>query len=116
MQPNQNLGTFNGIGWLGNITSFTSSFDLFERMLSNIIGVLTIIAGLWFIFMLFSGAISWLGAGNDKQAVQSAQKKITNAAIGLLIVVLAYTLIGIIGTFLGLPILSPALFLFNLYP
>ena len=101
-----NLGLINGIGPLGN-TSVGANFTItFARVVSQTIGVMTIFAGLWFIAQLFQGAYSWISAGGDKQAVENAKKRLTNAIIGLGIVVAAYGLIGIVGAFLGLDILN----------
>lgn len=98
-----------GIGPLGSRTTSTTAFatsTAFTKIISITIGVLTISAGLWFIVQVFTGAIAWLGSGGDKQGVQGAQKKITNAIIGLAVIVLSYALISIVGTVLGLNILD----------
>ena len=68
---------------------------------------MTIAAGIWFMFQFIAGGLSWLTAGGDKAGVQTAQKRITNAVIGLTVVVAAYALIWIIGELLGFDILHP---------
>ncbi len=120
------IGTFNGIGPLGRTCQIhpvtgacvtASPFkETFANILSQIIGVMTAIAALWFIFTLFTGAISWISAGSDKQALDNAKKKITNGIIGLFIVIAAYALIGIIGYFLGIDILNVVDLLNKLQP
>jgi hypothetical protein len=102
------IGTFEGIGPLGKIgNSGSVVFGQFDNIVSTIVGVLTVSAGLWFIFQLLGGALQWLGSGGDKQAVQNAQKRIVSALTGLLIVVLSYALIAVISRIFGLYILSP---------
>lgn len=100
---------FQGIGPLGGETS-PGVYEVFSQMtasakfelaLSLSIGVMTVVAGIWFMFQIFSGAIEWLTSAGEKQAVQSAQKKITNAIVGLLIVVASYGLIISIGYMVG---------------
>lgn len=106
------LGNIDGIGPLGNeaIKNIDTALDYFNRTLSNIIGLLTVIAGLFFIFLFLSGAISWLTSGGEKAAVENAQKRITTGIIGLIIVVSSIFIIDLIGTLLGLDILSPGNF------
>lgn len=106
--PGTFLGTwFSGIGPLGNSALFGCNFDdVFVSTMSNIIGLMTAIGGLWFIFTLFTGALAWIGAGSDKQALDNAKKKITNGLIGLLVVVISYALIGVVGFFIGFDILN----------
>lgn len=110
------LGTLEGLGPLGkfNITK-EMAVELFNTVLSNIIGVMTVVAGLWFIFQFIIGAFGWLTAGADKAAVENAQKRITNSLIGLAIVVAAIFLIDLLGTLMGLKILQPGTFILNIW-
>lgn len=110
------LPRLEGIGPLGtgfDITTPTGSLALFETIVSIALGVITIVAGLWFIMQIFSGALQWLGSGGEKQALQNAQKHITNAILGLFIVVISYTLIALVGKVFGLDILGPASIITN---
>ena len=105
----QALGTFEGLGPLGQLAGNSGQqvFGQFENTISLTLAVLTISAGLWFIFQIFGGTLQWLGSGGEKQALQNAQKRIVNAIVGIFLVVMAYTLIAIISSFLGIYILSP---------
>lgn len=124
------LGPLNGLGPLGNTTSAAStctkwitdptthpptiscaswsnsSVLQFVDVISKIIGVLTVAGAIWFIFQLFTGAIGWISAGSDKQALDNAKKRLTNAVIGLLIVIISYALIAAVGMFLGIDIIN----------
>ena len=113
-----NIGRIGGIGKLGDSLNETPStiFTRIARFFSNIIGLLTLAAGLWFIIQIFIAGYNWISAGGDKQQLQLAQKKITNSIMGLFIVVAAYTFIGIIGLFLGLNILNIEIILALLKP
>ena len=102
---------FKGIGPLGKPLEGiwdpnTNSILRFTDTISKVIGVLTVSAGLWFIVQMFTGAIQWLSSAGEKQALENAKKKITNAILGLLVVVMSYTLIGIVGTFMGFDLLN----------
>ena len=111
------LGRIGGIGPLGESALADSPlgvYDQFGRMISSIIGLLTIIAGIWFLIQMLLGGYMWISSGGDKQSVQNAQKKIWNAVLGLLIVIISYAITGIIGIFLGFDILNPANLLYSL--
>jgi hypothetical protein len=106
------LGFFQGLGFLGGddgadgnfLVNPANAFGTFTQVLSTIIGVITIIGIIWFIFVLFTGAISWLASGGDKTKVQNAQKQITNGLIGLIILFSAIFIVRLIGELFGISI------------
>lgn len=79
-----------------------------ERMLSLAVGMLTLVSGLAFLIYFFIGTLSWTLAGSDEGKVEKAKKQMTNGAIGLIIVVMAYTIIAVLGNLVGLKLLNPA--------
>lgn len=83
-------------------------------VVSSMIGFLTIIAALWFGFQIIMAGFAWISAGGDKTKTEEAQKKITNSLIGIIVVVSAWILLGIIGKIMGLEILNPGEALLNL--
>lgn len=86
-------------------------------LLTNILTFLTIVAGLAFTTYFVIGGITWITAGGDKDKVDRAKKYMTNGAIGLIIIVASYAIVGIVSLVLGLDILNPALLLTTLgYP
>jgi FtsH-binding integral membrane protein len=97
------FGQLKGIGPLGfEKTSPSSAVSVFSNFISGLIGVLTIIAVIWAIFTIITGAISIISSGGDKQALESARKKITTGIIGLIIVIVALLIVEVIGYVLGL--------------
>lgn len=108
---NTPLGTFQGLGGLGTglagdatgVNAFTKFTDVFSKAF----GVLTVSAGIWFIIQILAGAFQWLASGGEKQALQNAQKRLTNAILGLFVVIFAYALISIVGLIFGFSVLSP---------
>lgn len=112
----QDLGSLEGTGALSVFTRDAGgAMSLFNKVISNIIAVLTIVAGLWFIFQFILGAFGWLTAGGDKAAMENARKKITNAIVGLVIVVTAIFIIDLLGKLLGLDILNPGVAILNIW-
>ncbi len=104
-----NLGTLEGLGSLGkSITDEKIAFEKFTTVFSTGITILTVSGGIWFIIQIFAGAFQWLASGGEKQALQNAQKRISNAILGLFVIVFSYALISIVGRIFGIDILSPA--------
>ena len=60
-----------------------SVLSTLEVWVSDIIGVITILASLFFIVYAFIAAFNWITAGGEKSKIENAQKKITNSIIGL---------------------------------
>lgn len=116
----KSIGTFEGIGPLGtglkNLTAPDSAISKFIDVISKAIGVLTVSAGIWFLFQIMAGSFQWLASGGEKQAVQNAQKRITNAVMGLFVVVISYALISLIGLFFGIDMLNIKQTIINLGP
>lgn len=105
----QNLGTIGG----GTGLPLTGGEPIaaITKAVSSIIGFLTICAGLWFMFQLIIGGIQWLSAGGDKNNLSAARDRLTNAFIGLVIVVAGVSIIALLGQFFGFDILNPGKYL-----
>lgn len=99
------FGPLRGFGKLGLETDTTGggALGIFGGFISSTIGLMTIIAIIWFIFVLITGAMSIIGAGGDKNALESAKKKITTGIIGLVVTIAAIFVIDIIGKLIGIP-------------
>jgi len=114
------LGILEGLEPLGVFDDMTLTIEealgRFNQVIENIVGILTVIAGIWFIFQFIIGGIVWLTAGNDKAKVESARAKITQGIIGLGVVIAAVFIIDLIGTLLGLEILRPGKFVIEMWP
>jgi predicted metal-binding membrane protein len=98
------LGNITGEGPLG--TSVQNAPTTLNNVLSIVVGTLTIVAGVWFMFQIITGAITWIGAGGDKVAMENARKRIMNGFVGLVIVISAVFILDLVGTLLGLPFLA----------
>lgn len=103
-EPEEGFGPW---GNLGRFMTVNKAAQAFASILSKIIGLMTVIAGIWFFFMVIIGAYGYLSAGGDPKKIETATKKITSALTGLIVIVLAYALISLIGRMLGLDILNP---------
>lgn len=74
---------------------------LFAKFVSGIIGLLLIGATIWSFFQLILGGFDWISSGGDKGKLEAAQKRITNAIIGLIFVFASWAIFLFILRFLG---------------
>lgn len=75
--------------------------------ITNLLKAAILVAGLASFAFLIFGGVRWLTSGGDPKAVEEAQRTITNAIIGLTIIVAAWLLARIIETIFGISILKP---------
>lgn len=78
----------------------------FGIIINNIFTIVFIIAALAVLFMLILGAFQWITSGGDKEAVGKARSRITHALIGLAVLALAFFIIQIVGSILGVPVVE----------
>lgn len=72
-----------------------------NKLLTNMIGLFYTVAIVVLIFMILWGAWDWLTSEGDKEKIQSAQRKLVNAFIGILLFAAAFAVIQVLGTFTG---------------
>lgn len=108
----------DGLGPLCTPTGALGSLQAITRVISSIIGVITAVAGIWFFLNFIIAGVQWIGAGGDKHTLEEAQKRITNAFIGLIIVVAGWSILALAGKFLGYDILisDPQRMIQQLFP
>lgn len=95
-----------GPGPLGSPGGFGDAVNKFTSVISKVIGLLTVAAIVFFVFQFLMGAISWIGAGGDKQKIEQAQKRMTGGLVGLVIVFFALILASVVGLIFGIDILN----------
>ncbi len=73
------------------------------RLIAFGVRMVTIGAGLVLLIYLLWGAMDWIMSGGDKEKLSNAQKKLTNAIIGIILVFVFIGLWGLItGDILGI--------------
>lgn len=87
-------------GWeqLGKITA--------GDLVSTIIKLILIVAAIIAFVFLVMGGVKWITSGGDKEGTQAAQKTITAALVGLVIVFAAWAIIKLVETFFNIEILT----------
>lgn len=72
-------------------------------IISKVITILIILAGLFLLLYLILGGYDWLMSGGDKEKIAKAQQRLQNAVIGMLIVFVAFTVWAFVsGDILGI--------------
>lgn len=100
------IGGNKGFGPFGDIgSSNTAGLEAVIKVVSSVIGFMTVAASIWFLFQLIVGGISWVSSGGDKNNIENAKNRITHAFIGLIIVVAGWGILALAGTFFGYDIL-----------
>lgn len=102
---------FEGFAPINSLVSFNLNI-----VASLTITILTIIAGLAFIIYFMLGAFKWITSGGDQNKTEEAKRQLTQAAIGIIVVVVSYFVIDIVGRILGFNILSPGSTLNTILP
>ncbi len=100
------LGLFEQEAWTAPI--------VFATVISVTIGLMTIIAFIYFLFLLMIGGIGVMTAGGDKAKVAEARGKITSGLIGLVIVISAIFIFRLIVYIIGVDIFNLAEVINNL--
>jgi len=97
-------------------TSGESALNAMSTMVSNVISIGTVMAGIFFIVYFLLAAYAWITSEGDSGKLEKARKQMIHAVIGLVIVVAAYAVVGLVGSLVGIDILRPAESLNQLVP
>ena len=71
--------------------------DKTAQIISMAIGSITILVAFAFLMYFTLGGFQWITAGADKQKLDMARDRMTNALIGLIITIASYSIIALIG-------------------
>jgi len=88
----------NFSGWSGE--------NFFAKLIPSFLGLAFVVGIIIFVFIMIIGAVQWIISGGDKAAIQAAQGKITNAVIGVVILLSSYAILKLVGDFFGVAALQ----------
>ncbi|KKU62736.1 MAG: hypothetical protein UX87_C0044G0009 [Candidatus Amesbacteria bacterium GW2011_GWA1_47_16] len=88
---------------IGNIL-VQNSTNALQIFLRNIINFALGAAGIYFFANLLRGGYEYITSGGDKESVQKAQKRLTNAFTGIIVIFSIFALLYIVETIFGLSI------------
>lgn len=81
-----------------------AAFNSLGDVITAILPVVISISGLALFAYLIMGGIKYITSGGDDKAIMEAKKILTNAIIGMIIVFVAFWIVRILETVLGLEI------------
>jgi cbb3-type cytochrome oxidase subunit 3 len=87
-------------------TSKTIGVSYFQMLLTLLIRLVYIIGGVYFFAMFLLGGIRWIYSAGDKGKLETAQKQITSALMGLAILLLSFAIIELIKNLFGFNLLQ----------
>lgn len=79
----------------------------FEVMVSAIISLALSLMGAIFLVLAIYGGYNWMTARGNEEQVEKAKKTITNAVIGLIIVLAAYAMVRLVVDVIGSKVFKP---------
>lgn len=94
---------YKGFGTLGLAGSNTDAPSIFSTFISSAIGLITVIGIIWFVFIFMTGAIGIITSGGDKGSMESSKKRITSGLIGITVSVLGLLIVRLVGSLIGIP-------------
>jgi hypothetical protein len=77
-----------------------------QGFIPAVVGIAFVIGALVFVFVMITGGIQWMSSGGDKAALESARGKITNAILGIVVLLATFAVIKIVESFFGINILT----------
>jgi len=86
------------------------------NIISGIIGIITVVGAIFFIVYFFIAAFQWVTSGDDSKGVETARNKMLQGVIGLVVMVLGYSFIGIIGRIVGIDLINLEDTIMNVVP
>lgn len=87
----------------GCIDRGAATIKCLEPLFQNVVTALIAFAGVALFIVLLVGGFKYLFAGGDQKKIEAARGTLTNAVIGLVVIVLAYLILKTISVFTGLP-------------
>lgn len=79
-----------------------AKFSDFSKITNAIVSLFVILAALAFVFIMLSGAYTFMTSGADAEKVKQAQKTFKFAIIGLLVVLTSFLIVKLIEFMLGI--------------
>lgn len=80
----------------------TAASSNFGGFISRVFNIVLVIATIAVLFYLVMGGLEWLTSGGDKSKTESARNKITQAIVGLVILVGSWAILLFVQQLLGI--------------
>lgn len=73
-----------------------------DKIISNVIGVLTLVAFIFFVLQIIFAGYAFISGQGDEKKVESARKRLTDGILGITIVVISFGITALLAKLLGL--------------
>jgi hypothetical protein len=77
-----------------------------EAVFGNIVSVVISLAGIALFVMLSVGAFRYLTSGGEPKATEAAQKTMTSAFLGIILIIASYLILSLVSEFTGISLLK----------
>lgn len=98
--------TIGGAGLPGSGFGLSDTTHVMGLFLRNFVKLGFIIGSIIFFFMLLWGAFEYITAGGDKDKVGNASKRMSNAMIGMVLLLATYAISRLVNQVFGINLLS----------
>lgn len=78
------------------------SITQLEKIISQVIGVMTLFAVIYFVFQIIFAGYKFISSHGDEKAMESARSQLTNSILGLTIVIVAVGVGSLIAKLAGI--------------
>jgi len=103
MAPNQLLAANQTYQLTGPGIPVTNATTQFETYAGQLVGALTIVAVLFFVAQIIFAGYAFISSQGDEKAMEATRKRLTEAVLGLTVVVIAVGLGSLLAMLLGIP-------------
>lgn len=90
--------------WVGLRNGDVATFQSLETLFSNVVQALTALVGVAVFIMFVVGGFSFIFAGGDQKKLEKARGTLTNAILGVVVIVAAYLILLTIKTLTGVDV------------
>ena len=94
--------TYNLQGGGIQVANNAEGAPIMEKIISNVIGILTVFAIIFFVFQIIIAGYSFISSQGDEKKLEAARSRLTNGILGLTIIVIALGIGSLIAYLLGL--------------
>ncbi len=102
--------------YVKDITVGNTALTTLEKLVSNVLALLTVMGALVFITYFMLAAIAWITSGGDTAKVGKARDQMLQGVLGLIVLTMMYAVVGLVGSIVGINILNPAQVLETIIP
>lgn len=87
-----------------NLAANVATIRCLEPLFKSVVAAIVSLAGVALFIMLLIGGFNFLFSGGDQKKLEAARGTITNAVIGLVVIVSAYLILRTVSVFTGVDV------------